>query len=376
MDAGVTNAERDEKAEMSVQLPAALRDRIGQMIMVGFRGITPREAQPTLRNIGEGSVGAVVLFDVDAETGGPRNIQSPEQLRELVAALKEVGRIPVLATVDAEGGFYHRLKERYGFAPATPAATMGERNDLEYTRSEARVTATELARVGIDMNLAPVVDLLNPANLTVSARRRSFSSDPDMVAAHARAFILGHKDVGVLTALKHFPGMGGVLKPYAPGVGELIQSWSTAELQPYRTLNDDGLIDAVLATRVTHPEIDERDPGCLSARTIDGLLRDDIGFQGVVLTDAMEMLPIWDVYGFERGILKAIEAGCDMLLFCNESGIVPYSDERAPAAVQVILDAIEREDVSEERINKSCARILALKERRRLQAAAAQAAQG
>lgn len=376
MDAGVTNAERDEKAETSVQLPAALRDRIGQMIMVGFRGITPREAQPTLRNIGEGSVGAVVLFDVDAETGGPRNIQSPEQLRELVAALKEVGRIPVLVTVDAEGGFYHRLKERYGFAPATPAATMGERNDLEYTRSEARVTATELARVGIDMNLAPVVDLLNPANLTVSARRRSFSSDPDMVAAHARAFILGHKDVGVLTALKHFPGMGGVLKPYAPGVGELIQSWSTAELQPYRTLNDDGLIDAVLATRVTHPEIDERDPGCLSARTIDGLLRDDIGFEGVVLTDAMEMLPIWDVYGFERGIFKAIEAGCDMLLFCNESGIVPYSDERAPAAVQVILDAIERGDVSEERINKSCARILALKERRRLQAAAAQAAQG
>ncbi len=376
MDAGVTNAERDEKAETSVQLPAALRDRIGQMIMVGFRGITPREAQPTLHNIGEGNVGAVVLFDVDAETGGPRNIQSPGQLRELVAALKEVGRIPVLVTVDAEGGFYHRLKERYGFAPATPAATMGERNDLEYTRSEARVTATELARAGIDMNLAPVVDLLNPANLTVSARRRSFSSDPVMVAAHARAFILGHKDVGVLTALKHFPGMGGVLKPYAPGVGELIQSWSTAELQPYRSLNDDGLIDAVLASRVTHPEIDERDPGCLSARTIDGLLRDDIGFEGVVLTDAMEMLPIWDVYGFERGILKAIEAGCDMLLFCNESGIVPYSDERAPAAVQVILDAIERGDVSEERINKSCARILALKERRRLQAAAAQAAQG
>jgi beta-N-acetylhexosaminidase len=363
MDAGVTDAERRAIAGTSIQMPTALRDRIGQMIMVGFRGISARDAQPTLRNIGEGTVGAVVLFDVDAETGGPRNIQSPDQLRDLVGAVKEAGHIPVLVTVDAEGGFYHRLKERYGFAAATPAATMGERNDPAFTRSEARVIATELARVGIDMNLAPVVDLLNPANLTVSARRRSFHSDPRLVAAHAREFILGHHDKGVLTALKHFPGMGGVLRPYSPGVGERIQSWSTAELEPYRTLKAEGLIDAVLASRVTHPEIDEVDASCLSSKVVDQLLRADIGFDGMVLTDAMEMLPIWDVYGFERGIIKAVQAGCDMLLFCNESGIVPYSDERAPAAVQVIVDAIERGDISEERVNQSCARILAVKNR-------------
>jgi beta-N-acetylhexosaminidase len=143
-----------------------------------------------------------------------------------------------------------------------------------------------------------------------------------------------------------------------------VESWSANEVEPYRTLNAEGLIDAVLATRVTHPELDEADPACLSAKLIDGLLRSDIGYQGVVFTDAMEMLPIWDIYGFERGILKAINAGCDILLFCNESGIVPYSDDRAPAAVQVILDAIERGEISEERINRSCQRILALKARR------------
>ena len=96
----------------------------------------------------------------------------------------------------------------------------------------------------------------------------------------------------------------------------------------------------------------------------------------MVLTDAMEMLPIWDVYGFERGIIKAIKAGCDILLFCNESGIVPYSDDRAPAAVQVILDAIERGEISEERINRSCARILALKARRHQLVAARSALDG
>lgn len=363
MDGDGRDAERREATE--VQLPASIRDRIGQMIMVGFRGLTPREAQPTLHNIEEGCVGAVVLFDVDAETGGPRNVASPTQLQDLVAGLKQAGRIPVLVATDAEGGFYHRLKERYGFSPATPAAALGERDDPEFTRSEARRTASELARAGIDMNLAPVVDLLNPANLTISARRRSFASDPGKVTRHAREFILGHRDLGVLTAAKHFPGMSGVLEPYSPGAGELTESWSTAELEPYRELLSGGLIDAVLATRVTNVELDGDDPCCLSGKVVDGLLRAELGFDGVVITDAMEMLPIWDIYGFEGGIVKAIQAGCDMVLFCNESGIVPYSDDRAPEAVQVILDAIERGEISEERIDRSCARILALKARRR-----------
>ena len=160
-------------------MPADLRARIGQMVMVGFRGMTEVEAQPTIRNIANQAVGAVVLYDVDAETGGPRNIQSPDQLRDLISALKSASEIPVLVTVDAEGGFYHRLKEKYGFGPATPAAEMGERNDLAFTRSAAGSIAAQLADVGIDMNIAPVLDLLNPSNLTVSARRRSFAVGPE-----------------------------------------------------------------------------------------------------------------------------------------------------------------------------------------------------
>jgi beta-N-acetylhexosaminidase len=332
--------------------------------MVGFRGITPREAQPTLRSIEAGAIGWVVLFDVDAETGGPRNIQSPGQLQELNLALKAAGSIPIMVTVDAEGGFYHRLKERYGFAPAVPAATIGETNDLAFTHGAGLSVATELARAGIDMNLSPVVDLLNHANLTVSARRRSFSADPEIVVAHAREMILAHHEAGVLTAVKHFPGMGGALKPFAPGVGEIIQSWSTDELLPYRLLQAEGLMDAVLATRATHPEIDEELPGCLSPKVIDGILRTDIGYEGVVVSDALEMLPIWDIFGFERGVVKAIQAGCDVLLFCNESGIVPYSDDRASAAIDVVVDAIERGELTEARIDESCRRILALKARR------------
>jgi beta-N-acetylhexosaminidase len=333
------------------------------MVMVGFRGITPLEAQPAIRNIANGSVGAVVLYDVDAETGGPRNIQSPDQLRNLTSSLKAASEIPVLICTDAEGGFYHRLKERYGFPPTTPAAEMGERNDPSFTHSAAGITANALADVGIDMNLAPVLDLLNQANLTVSARRRSFSSDPAIVAEQAREFILAHREHGVLTAVKHFPGMGGVLRPYSPGRGELIENWSTSELEPYRILCKQGLLDAVLTARVTHTELDPEFPGCLSRKVIQGVLREEVGFNGAVISDAMEMLAIWDVFGFERGTILAVNAGVDLLLYCNESGIVPYTDERGPDAVEVIVNAVARGDIAEERINEACARVLALKSR-------------
>lgn len=365
MDAHASEAEPGAAPNGQLALPKELHDRIGQMVAVGFRGITPAEAQPTIRNIASGSVGAVELFDVDAETGGPRNIQSREQVRELIAALKAASEIPVLVSADGEGGFDHRLKERYGFNPVVPTATMGEHNDLDFTRSSASTIAAQMADVGIDLNLAPVVDLLNPASLTVSSRRRSFSADPALVTAHAREFILAHHDEGVLTAVKHFPGMGGALRPYSPGWGEAIETWSPAELEPYRTLAAEGLLDVVMGTRATHAELDNHYPGTLSSKTINGLLRKEMGFGGVVISDALDTLATWDVYGFERGVILAVNAGVDLLLFCNESGIVPYSDERGPACVQVILDAVARGEIAESRINEACTRILALKARRR-----------
>jgi len=364
LDARVPLTERGQAKGAPLPLPAALRDRIGQMIMVGFRGLTPLEAQPTIRHIADGIVGAVVLYDMDAETGGPRNIQSREQLRDLLSALKAASEIPILTTIDAEGGFYHRLKEKYGFAPATPAAELGERDDLNVTRGAAESIAVQLADVGIDMNLAPILDLLNPANLTVSARRRSFSADPAVVIAQAREFILAHRARGVLTTAKHFPGMGGVLRPYSPGHGERLEAWSTVELEPYRVLVHEGLIDAVLATRATYSKLDPDLPACLSPKIVDGLLRREIGFEGVVISDPLEMLAIWDVYGFERGTIMAVNAGIDLLLYCNESGIVPYDEERAPDAVRVILDAVGRGEIAESRIDEACGRVLALKSRR------------
>lgn len=345
------------------RLPEDLHDRIGQMVLVGFRGMTPREAEPTLRQIQAGSIGGVALYDVDAQTGGPRNVKSPRQLSELVAAVKAAGPIPPVVTVDAEGGFFHRLKTQFGFPPTAAPADVGERNDLAFTRYNAGVIADELVEAGIDMNLAPVVDLLNPANPHAGRGRRTFAPDPATVIAHAREFILTHRERGILTTLKHFPGMRGTLKPYSPGLNEVIEDWSEVELEPFRALISEGLADAVLTTRVLFPQLDPDYPACLSKKVVGGLLRSKLGYDGVAISDPMEMQAVWDAFGFAAGTVLAVNAGIDLVLLCNYSSVVPYSDVRADEMIRILSDAVARGEVAESRIDEACRRILTLKSR-------------
>lgn len=334
------------------------------MVLVGFRGLTPPEAEPTLRQIREGSIGGVVIYDVDAETGGPRNVSSPRQLSALVTAIKAAGPIPPLVTLDAEGGgFFHKLKPQYGFAPTASAMDIGERNDPAFTRFTAGVIAEMVADAGIDMNLAPVVDLLNPANWQASRAGRSMSPDPALVIPHAREFILTHREHGVLTALKHFPGMMGSLKPYTRGLNEVIEDWSEVELEPFRALIAEGLADAILTTRVLFPQLDPDFPACLSKKIVGGMLRSDLGYDGVVISDPMEMQAVWDAFGFAAGTVLAVNAGIDLVLMCNVSSVVHYSDDRADEVIRILTDAVARGEIAESRIDQACSRVLALKAR-------------
>jgi beta-N-acetylhexosaminidase len=343
-------------------MPAELRERIGQMVMVGFRGMNTSEAEPTMRAIEAGAVGAVVLYDIDAETGGPRNIQSRRQLRALTSGLKAAYHVPVLVAMDAEGGSYSRLKTKYGFSPGPAAAEVGERNFVAFTNETSVNIARQLAEVGVDMNLAPVVDLLSPANQTMAARRH-FSSEPAAVATHAREFIVGHRTLGLLTALKHFPGLGGTATQDPGGPGELMDGWSSRELEPYKTLIHDRLVDAIMVSPAKYPQLDPDYPACLSSRIVGGLLRREMGYDGVVMSDAMEMQAVWEGFGFERGTILAVNAGVDLLFYCNQSGIVPYDDNRGLEVIEVVLAAIARGEIAESRVNEACGRVLALKSR-------------
>jgi beta-N-acetylhexosaminidase len=338
---------------------ASLRERIGQMLLVGFRGLTPDEAEPTLRLVGDGTIGGVVLFSRDQQTGGPRNVESPDQLRGLIAALAgEAAGPPLLVAIDQEGGQVARLGPAHGFPPTRSAADLGRGDPSETSAAAAEIAAT-LRGLGITLNLAPVVDLaVNPDNPIIAAVDRSFSADASVVTAHARAFIEAHRAAGVSCGLKHFPGHGSASADTHLGIVDVTDAWTDRELEPFRALVDANLAHAVLTAHVFNARIDPAHPATLSTSTVDGLLRGELGFGGVVISDDLQMGAIRDAYGFDEAVALAIEAGIDLLLIANQ---LVYEPGVATRVVDRVEQLVRDGRISEARIDESYQRIQALK---------------
>ncbi len=340
-----------------------LTDKIGELVMVGFRGMEVDGSDPILQQIRAGEVGGVVLFDVDVATGSSRNVESPEQVTSLVADLQDAARSPLLVAIDQEGGRVSRLKERYGFPSTLSQQELGERNSLELTRSQAAETAESLADVGINLNFAPVVDVnVNPASPAIGSLGRSFSGDPAVVTDHARAVIEAHRGAGVLTAVKHFPGHGSAPGDTHLGLVDVTDTWSPAELVPYRTLVGEGSVDAVMTAHVVNGQLDPQWPATLSPATVTGVLRDELGFHGVVVSDDLQMGAIADHYGLETAVQQALSAGVDILLFANNNARA-YEPDIAPRVVALVETLVRDGALTEERIDESVARVRALKGR-------------
>ena len=337
-----------------------LRERIGQMLVVGFRGLTPEEAAPTRDLIAAGTLGGVILFSVDQPTGGPRNVESPEQLRALIAdmAAAAPATTPLLVAIDEEGGQVARLGPQHGFPPTRSAAELGQGTPSE-TRDAAAAIARTLAEVGVTLNLAPVVDLaVNPDNPIIAGIGRSFSADPAVVTSHARAFIEAHHAAGIRSAIKHFPGQGSATGDTHLGIVDVTDEWTDVELEPFRTLVADGLPDAVLTAHIFNATLDPDHPATLSHATVDGLLRHDIGFDRAVISDDLQMGAIRDAYGFDEAVALAIEAGIDLLLVANQ---IVYEPDVATRIVDLVEGLVREGRISEARIDASYRRILALK---------------
>jgi beta-N-acetylhexosaminidase len=344
--------------------PADLDVKIGQMILAGFRGYTLKDKNPIVADLAERSLGGVVLFDYDVATARyKRNIESPAQLAALDEALQAATPFPpLLISVDQEGGKVNRLKPAYGFPPSYSQQYLGTLNDLEFTHACAATTAQTLKAAGINLNLAPVVDLnVNPENPIIGRYERSFSADPDIVTAHALAVIAAHGDSGVLTALKHFPGHGSSTGDSHQGFVDVTDTWSEVELEPYRNIIQAGMCEVVMTAHIFNAHLDPDYPATLSKPTITGLLRDQLGWDGVVITDDMGMGAITQYYGFETAIELALAAGADILAYANNSAVF---DPTIPArAFQVVKRLVENGVIKEARIDQSYRRIMRLKER-------------
>ena len=338
-----------------------LHEKIGQLFNVGFRGCHPEECSSVVRDIRELHVGGIILFDQEmagAAKGG-RNIQSPAQVTALLAFLQSQARLPLLTSIDQEGGRVNRLKPDYGFPASLSHEELGRLNEPSETYRHAAATAATLASVGLNLNLAPVVDLdANPDNPIIKGKRRSFAADPEVVARHAAEFARAHRDRGVLTCAKHFPGHGSAKGDTHLGLVDVTTTWHERELIPFRRLIDAGLCDMIMSAHVFNARLDPDRPATLSRAIITGLLREQLGFQGVITSDDLEMKAISIHYGLEHSVPAAIEAGIDVLCFGNN---LSYDPDIAAKALDILVHAVASGRISEARIDASYQRVLALK---------------
>lgn len=337
----------------------SLEQKIGQMLLVGFRGMTVDANSSIIQDIQAGKVGGIVLFDYDViNKEFKRNIESPEQVKALVGALQEAADTPLFLSIDQEGGKVLRLKPSYGFPFIPSAYYLGQLNDPDSTRYYAELNAQNLADLGFNLNFAPVVDLDTLRDSGVIGRyERSFSKNAGVVTRNAQIVIDAHRAAGVIPVLKHFPGHGSSRDDSHLGMTDVTDTWTEVELEPYRQLLDEDYPGAVMTAHVFNRRIDVDYPATLSTKAMN-ILRDTFGYQGVIVSDDMQMKAIADEYGLEQAIVLCINAGVDVLCFGNNLG---YDEQIPEKFQQIILSAIAAGKVSPDRIEASYRRIMKLK---------------
>lgn len=330
----------------------SLEEKVGQMVMAGFPGY--RVGTEATQLVRTHHLGGVILFG--------RNVQDPYQVADLTRSLQQLATgsgtgVPLFVAVDQEGGTVVRLRNGVTVMPG--AMALGASGSEELAFAAGSVTARELLAVGVNMNFAPVVDVNNnPANPVIGVR--SFGEDPTLVARLGAAFAQGQQSEGLIATAKHFPGHGDTDTDShiaLPTVDHDRQRLDSVELLPFHAAIDAG-IDAIMSAHITFPAVDPTPglPATLSHRVLTGLLREEMGFGGLIVTDAMEMQAITSNFGIQEAAVRAVEAGADIVLVGWPSD---WYD--AVRVVQGLLQAARSGRLTQERIDDSVERILRLK---------------
>ena len=346
------------------QLPpdSVLRRYAAGMLMVGFKGDSVTEDCDAARYVRDLKVGAIVLFDIDltgSATIGSRNITSKERLTRMTSQLKAWADYPLLIATDQEGGKVARLKPQYGFLPTVTAEYLGTVDNEDTTRYYAARLAREVAESGVNVNLAPVVDVLNHDCAAVGHFMRCFSTDPQAIARHAGWFIEESHRQGVLCTLKHFPGHGNASDDSHYGVVDVTNGWHPEELEPFSLLIDAGKADLIMTAHLFNRNIDDEYPATLSSKTINGLLRGQMGFDGVVVTDDLYMQAIIDQYSIPTALELAINAGADLICVGNNIN-TGFEPERPFMLVEMIVNSVKQGRIPWQRLQESHDRVMRL----------------
>lgn len=334
-----------------------LESDIGEMLLVGFRGIAIDSTEHLWRDLTHFHVGSVILFDYDAQTGKRgRNIRSVQQVQSLCRQLRNVSP-NLLIGIDQEGGNVSRLHERYGF-PKVASHKASAFEGYDSVRSCARITAHMLHDAGINLNFAPVADVdINQECPVIGKLGRSFSPSAEHVTDCCRIWLKEQRSQGVISCMKHFPGHGSATGDTHKGLVDVSDTWKDIELMPYSDLVKE--VPMVMMAHVINRQLDPSGLPASLSPAIYSYLRDTIGFKGVIVTDDMAMGAIINEYSFEASIRMAIEAGADLLCLSNNGS--KYDAELVPKTVRVIKKLVNDGTLTPERIHVSANRVRALK---------------
>ena len=322
-----------------IDLPAAA----ARLFTVGFAG---KALDADLELLLERGVGGVVLFS--------RNVGTPAEVFELTRALKRRAGRPLLVAVDQEGGSVARL--RNGFTRLPPLRVLGERGDAALARELGRVVGSELSAVGVDWDFAPVLDVdTNPNNPVIG--ERSLGADPARVAELGVAFAAGLVDSGVAACAKHFPGHGDTQQDshlHLPRLPHSLERLERVELAPFQRAVTAG-VPSIMAAHIVFEALDAARPASMSAALLD-LLRGRLGYDGIVVTDDLEMKAIADHFSIEEVVERGLAAGVDVFLVCHTA-------ELAHRAIDAIVSAVRAGRVSERSLKQALERVTRFSER-------------
>lgn len=322
-----------------------LEQKAAQLLVAGIEGHTAGEDARSA--VQDKQVGGVILFG--------RNVESGAQLAALTNGLKALNGddIPLLLAVDEEGGRVSRMPPEVSDLPAP--LTVGRTGDPALCRAFGELLGAECAAFGLNTDFAPALDIWsNPENTVIGDR--AFGSDWETVSTLGSAAWQGLAGQGVLPVVKHFPGHGDTAVDShvgLPVVEKDLRALEALELLPFRRAVEEG-VPAVMVSHILERALDPWHPASLSPRVVRGLLREELGFEGVVFTDDLTMAAVSDTYGMGEAAVLALEAGCDMLLVCHGA-------DNLAAAHAGILSAVESGRLPEERLDESVRRVLTLK---------------
>ncbi len=340
----------------------SLEQLIGQLIIAGFRGSNAPPDSPIVNFIKDYNLAGVILYDEDVKIGGlgTRNIQTPGQVKDLSNQLQSFSKGDLLISIDQEGGGTNRLKPDYGF-PETPSWNhMGLLDNDLMTQQFSQTIASTLNDCGINVNFAPVLDLDYGDDTVIGKAKRANSNLPKTVVQHSRVFIQSLKENNIISCGKHFPGQGSAFGDTHKGSTNISDTWTVKDLIPFDELIKYGHLDMVMVSHTFDKNMDPKYPASLSKIIITDMLRNDLGFKGVVICDDPSMNAISDHYNLTESFELMLNAGID--LFCLGNNL-NYDPDFIPKSVSSMCQLVKSGKITEDRIRQSINRIDSLKKK-------------